>query len=203
VIGVSRNRIASSWRRRVTTAGRRDWLLAAAVSALAIVLPAAASAQEDPAALERRVKGALIYRFIAYVEWPATAFAGPDSHFVIGVLGNDILASELQAYTAGRTADKRPITIRRVGTKDPLKDVHLLFIGRAESGQLERAARGKAPILIVTEWPGALQEGSIINFALLNDQVRFDIALEPARQRGLKLSSRLLSVANEVKTAAP
>lgn len=175
----------------------------AALLALAAALPGAAAAQEEAAALERRVKGALLYRFISYVEWPAAAFAGPDAPLVIGVIGNDTLASELQAFTAGRTAEKRSISVRRLRATDPLKDVHLLFIGRAESGQLERIARGRTPTLIVTEWPGALQEGSVINFVLVNDQVRFDISLEAARQRGLKLSSRMLSVANEVRTAAP
>jgi hypothetical protein len=175
----------------------------AAMVTIAAALPALAGAQEDATALERRVKGALLHRFIAYVEWPAAAFAAPDSPVVIGVLGNDALASELQAFTAGRTTDKRPITVRRVGTKDPLKDVHLLFIGRAESGQLERIARAKTPTLVVTEWPGALEDGAVINFVIINDQVRFEVAMEAARQRGLKLSSRLLSVAHEVKTAAP
>jgi hypothetical protein len=176
---------------------------AAALMALAAALPAAAGAQEDATALERRIKGALLYRFLAYVEWPAAAFAAADSPLVIGVLGNDILASELQAFTAGRTAHKRPIAVRRLGPKESPKDVHVLFIGRAEAGQLERIARAKTPTLIVTEWPGALDSGTVINFIIVNDQVRFDISAEAAKQRGLRLSSRLLSVANEVKTAAP
>ena len=176
---------------------------AAALVALGAVLPAAVQSQEDPTALERRVKGALLHRFIAYVEWPAAAFAGPEAPVVIGVLGNDTLVSELQGFTAGRTADKRPIQVRRIGPKEGIKDVHLLFIGRAESGQLERIARVKTPTLIVAEWPGALQEGAVINFVIVNDQVRFDISTDAARQRGLRLSSRLLSVAHEVKTAAP
>jgi hypothetical protein len=176
---------------------------AAALMALAAALPAAAGAQEDAAALERRVKGALLHRFLAYVEWPAAAFAAADSPLVIGVLGNDILASELQTFTAGRTAQKRPVAVRRLGPKESPKDVHVLFIGRAEAGQLERIARTKAPTLIVAEWPGALEDGAAINFVIINDHVRFDISLEAARQRNLNLSSRLLSVANEVKTAAP
>jgi hypothetical protein len=182
-----------------------SWLRAgaAALLALAAALPAPASAQEDAAALERRVKGALLHRFLAYVEWPAGTFAGPDSPLVIGILGNDTLAQELQAFAAGRTVNKRPITVRRVGPKDGARDMHLLFVARGEAGQLGRIARGKTPTLIVTEWPGALEEGAVINFVIVNDQVRFDISLGAARQRNLQLSSRLLSVANEVKTAAP
>jgi hypothetical protein len=202
VHGVLKYRLGT-WRRGFTPAGRRDWLIAAALLALGAALADVAGAQEDVTDLERRVKGALLYRFVAYVEWPAASFAGPDSPVVIGVIGNDTLASELQAFTAGRTVEKRPVAVRRLGPKDGVKDVHLLFIGRAESAQLERIARAKTPTLIVTEWPGALQGGAVINFVIVNDQVRFDVSMEAARERGLRLSSRLLSVANEVKSAAP
>ena len=170
---------------------------------LAAALPWAAIAQEDAAVLERRVKGALLYRFIAYVEWPESAFPRPDSPFVIGILGNDALATELQAFTAGRTAEKRPISVRRLRAADSPKDLHMLFIGASETHQLERAVRGAGATLIVTESQGALQQGSVIDFTIVNDQVRFSISLDSARQRNLRLSSRLLSVAQDVRPATP
>jgi hypothetical protein len=182
-------------------AGRRAFV--ALLLGLAAALPCAAIAQEDAAVLERRVKGALLYRFIAYVDWPDSAFPRPDSPFVIGILGNDALATELQAFTAGRTAEKRPISVRRLRAADSLKDVQMLFIGASESHQIERAVRGAGPTLIVTESPGALQQGSVIDFTIVNDQVRFSISLDSARQRNLRLSSRLLSVAHDVRPASP
>ncbi len=184
-----------------TSSSRRAF--AALLLGLAIALPLAAAAQEDAAVLERRVKGALLYRFIAYVEWPESAFATPDSPFVIGILGNDALAAELQAFTAGRAAGKRPITVRRLRPSDGVKDLHLLFISASEAQHLERAARGAGSLLIVTESPGALQQGSVINFTIVNDQVRFEISLDSARSRNLRLSSRLLSVAQGVRPATP
>src|SRR5687767_9858517 len=156
---------------------------AALLLALAAALPAGAAEQADTAVLERRVKGALLHRFLAYVEWPDTAFARPDSPLVIGILGNEALAAELQAFEAGRLADKRPIVVRRVRATESLKDVHLLFIDSAEMQQVERAARSAPSALIVTDWPGALKQGSVINFVMVGEQVRFDISLESARQR--------------------
>jgi hypothetical protein len=182
-------------------AGRRAFV--ALLLGLAGALPCAAIAQEDAAVLERRVKGALLYRFIAYVEWPESAFAGPDSPFVIGILGNDALATELQAFVAGRTAGKRPITVRRLRASDSVKDLHMLFIGASETHQLERAVRGTGATLIVTESPGALQQGSVIDFTIVNEQVRFSISLDSARQRNLRMSSRLLSVAQDVRPVTP
>jgi hypothetical protein len=184
-----------------TAAPRRAFL--AALLGLAAALPFAATAQEDASVLERRVKGALLYRFIAYVEWPESAFPKPDSPFIIGILGNDALATELQAFVAGRTAGKRSIAVRRLRASDSLKDLHMLFIGAAEAHQLDRAVRGTGATLIVTESPGALQQGSVIDFTIVNDQVRFNISLDSARSRNLRLSSRLLSVAQDVRPATP
>jgi hypothetical protein len=176
---------------------------AAALAVVAVAWPLAAAAQDDAAVLERRVKGALLFRFTSYVEWPDAARARPDAPFVIAILGQDALAAELEAFVAGRTVEKRPIVVRRVRAADNLKDVQVLFVGRTESPQLERAARGAPQALIVTEWPGALEQGGVINFAVVDGQVRFEISLESARQRNLKFSSRLLSVAHGIKAAAP
>ena len=38
----------------------------------------------------------------------------------------------------------------------------------------------------------------MINFVLVDNKVRFDVALAPAEAAGLKISSRLLSVARRV-----
>jgi hypothetical protein len=54
-------------------------------------------------------------------------------------------------------------------------------------------------VLIVSESPGALRQGSIVNFVVVDGRVRFDVSLEAAERRGLRLSSRLLAVAKSVQ----
>ena len=58
-------------------------------------------------------------------------------------------------------------------------------------------------MLIVTESDDALQHGSIINFVIVDGQVRFEVSLDAARRRNIHLSSRLLSVAHTVVGALP
>jgi hypothetical protein len=62
------------------------------------------------------------------------------------------------------------------------------------------ASRG-LPTLIVTASPAGMAEGSVINFMVVDEKVRFDVALGPAEARGLKISSRLLAVARTVQGA--
>ncbi len=60
---------------------------------------------------------------------------------------------------------------------------------------------GTQPLLIISETDGALDHGSAINFVLDGDRVKFEIAVDNAEKRGLKLSSRLLTVARNVYPA--
>jgi hypothetical protein len=161
---------------------------------------ASAQVGPGPAVPERTVKAAFLYKFAGYVQWPAAPDAAAGDPLSIGVLGAADLARELAVVTSGRTVADRPITVRRLAPGDSLDDLHVLFVGRDEGDRLGdslEAARGR-PILIVTESEGALDDGSMINFAVDRQRVRFDVALSSAERSGLRLNSRLLAVARRV-----
>lgn len=181
-------------------------LICVALFACAGSCHAWAQAEEDAGAVERRVKAAFLYKFAGYVEWPKNAFPRPDSPVAIAVIGDDQLAAELSQLTAGRTVEGRPVVVTRVKEiESSLTGAHIVFIGRAETPRLARLDKSaqSQPMLIVTESEGALAQGSIINFAVIGGRVRFEISLEGAEKRGLKLSSRLLAVAQSVRTGTP
>jgi hypothetical protein len=57
---------------------------------------------------------------------------------------------------------------------------------------------------VVSESPGALNAGSAINLVVASDgRVRFEIALDAADRSGLRLSSRLLALAQTVRPGGP
>ncbi|MEO7726070.1 MAG: YfiR family protein [Burkholderiales bacterium] len=163
-----------------------------------------AQAQDDATALERRVKAAFIFKFPGYVEWPAGTFARADAPVNIAVVGDDEIAAELAALAAGRTVDGRPLVIKKASGAQSLADANVVFVGRAELARLPQVAKlvQARPVLIVTDAPGALNHASMINFVLVQQRVKFEIAVDEAEKRGLKLSSRLLSVAQSVRKAA-
>jgi hypothetical protein len=146
------------------------------------------------------VKAAFLYRFASYVEWPPQVLPRAESPLVIGVIGADALGDELAQVVADRTVAGRPVTVRKLRRGEALTGVHVLFIGRSDahrSADVLAAAKGKA-VLTVTESEDAFALGSVINFVLLDDKVRFDVALRPAEMENLKISARLLSVARKV-----
>ncbi len=175
--------------------------LAAAACLAGALLGAATARGADPEAVtERTVKAAFLYKFAGYVEWPDSGSAG-GRPLTIGVLGSAEMAGELARITAGRSVNDRPVHVRRLVAGEPLAGLQVLFVGADAGpalGDSLSPARG-LPILVVTDSPGALASGSIINFTFERDRVRFEVSLPAAERSRLKLSSRLLAVAQRVQ----
>lgn len=167
-------------------------------TALALTLgwaQAQTSALQPPGPSADSVRAAFILKFLNYVEWPAAAFSGPAAPYVIGVQGDGAVLAELQRQGPGRQFNHRAVAVRAVEGDEVPAGLHLLFIGeRARIEPLLHAVHG-SPVLVVTDAAGALDLGSMINFRLVDDRVRFEVALGPVRNADLLLNSRLLSVA--------
>jgi len=162
-------------------------------------------ARTEMQASEYRVKAAFVYKFGDYVEWPPAAFANSSSPLVIGVIGADAMADELARIAAGRTIAGRPVAVRKLRYGAPLSGLHVIFIGQSDSARVAtalEASKGQAA-LTVTESTDGLRLGSVINFVVVSDKVRFDVALPSAEASQLKISSRLLAVARKVVDSGP
>ena len=186
---------------------RRLLAFAGAVGALAM-LPTArvlGQAMAQPASMERRVKAAFLYKFLGYTDFPPAAFADAAAPLVIGVLAADDVAGELAKIVAGRQVQARPVSVKVVRDGESLAGLHLLFVGGADASRVRAALKGAstAAMLVVSESAQGLQHGSVINFKVVEDRVRFDVALDAAERHSIKLSSRLLTVANQVHKGAP
>jgi hypothetical protein len=189
----------------VVTASRRRCAgrLVGGLVALALLAgPASVGAQAMP---EDKVKAALLFKFLSYVEWPPSALAAPDAAIVVGLLGADALAPELQAIVAERRVGERSVAVRKLRRGMPLAGVHVLFIGRSEGSRIVDVLEDTRdqPILVVTELEEAFAAGSVINFVVVDDKMRFDVAPRAAERHHIKISARLLSVARRVVGEAP
>lgn len=149
---------------------------------------------------EYAVKAAFVFRMLGLIEWPASAFAGPETPLWIGVASADELADALVMLGDGRQAQGRAVKVTRLDAGAWPPTLHAVFVGGQASGlqpDLAERASGR-PWLTLTESDDGLAAGGVVNFVVIDERVRFDIALETALQRGLRISSRLLGVARHV-----
>lgn len=167
---------------------------------VALLLAPNAFSQAEFRATDVQVKAAFLYKFGAFVEWPAAAFPAPATPFTIGLLGADAVADELAQIAAGRTVHGRPVMVRRLKGGEALTGMHVLFVGQPEAGRLSQvlATVRTYPLLVVTEAADGLPRGSIINFVPVDNRLRFDIAPAAADRAQLRISARLLAVARKV-----
>ncbi len=149
---------------------------------------------------EHELKAAFLFKFLSFVEFPAEALP-PGAPLVIGLVGAEDVAAELEQMVAGRNVAGRRLMVRRLRESEPPGGVHLVFFARGEAPRLRELQRlaPSQPILVVTEWEGALDAGAVVNFVRGDGRVRFEVALDHAERRGLHISPRMLAVAQSVR----
>lgn len=141
-----------------------------------------------------KAEALFIYNFSRLIEWPVNYRSGP---FIIGVIGSSEVADELETYTKGKKVGTQDIQVMRYKTPQEIAICHILFIPFSRTKQLPEisaALSGKSTLLI-TEKSGALNEGSAINFIILEDKMKFEINGANANKYGIKLSSKLQEMA--------
>lgn len=153
---------------------------------IAVMLTAAGFAQTSIP----KAQSLFIYNFSRLIEWPANYRTG---NFVIGILGNAEVAGELETYTKGKKVGAQNIQVIRYKTPEEIQQCHILFIPFVRTKQLPQivSAVNNKSTLIITEKSGALNEGSAINFVILNDRMKFELKPENANKYGIKFSAKL------------
>jgi hypothetical protein len=173
--------------------------LAAIVAVLA--LAGSAFAQSDTGGVDEQViKAAYLARFIEYVDWPATALPNPDTPYTIGVAGDPRLVDALHDIVVGRQVDGHPLRVVSVHPGDTPAGVHLLFIAASSEQAFHDALPPpERPVLVVSQFPGALSQGAAVNFLVVDGHLRFEASVPNAQRRHLKLGAGLLSVAVNIR----
>lgn len=167
-----------------------------------VLLAGAAAAVAQPLGLanESAVKAAFLFKFGSFVEWPPAAFRSASDPLVIGVFGDDGVASELEQITRGRSIEGHPVKVVRVREADEVKPLHILYAGgprASRARELLSAVRG--PVLTVADGAVGGDPGPVLQFIERQGRVRFNASLEAAAARQLKLSAKLLAVAQQVE----
>lgn len=157
-----------------------------------------ARAEKEPG--EYEVKAAFLYNFIAFAEWPESAFANAESPIVIGILGRDPFGSALDTIMNGERVQERSLRVLHLVRPEDMNRCHIIFISTSESARLGEIMRqlGTKPVLTVSDIPGFAEAGGMVGFTTA-DTVKLTINQDALRTARLALSAKLLRLARVVE----
>jgi hypothetical protein len=153
-------------------------------------------AQESPPT-EYQLKAAFLLNFAKFIEWPPAAFADATKPIVLGILGENPFGDVLKRTIQDKTVNNRPLEVREFPAAAEPTNCHILFIVTSEKARLPEILanlRG-ASVLTVGEMDHFTESGGMINFVRQGNKIRFQINEVAAKKVGLKISSKLLSLA--------
>ena len=170
-----------------------------AIAGLLFVASALGNSAPAQSVSEDSVKAAFLYRFVDYVEWPAQALQG--TQFTIAVLDDTQVAADLEHILSGHQLKGRAAKVKLVHHAKDAADAQMIFVGSGDEDTHRRfiASLTDHSVLVVTDEEHGLEEGSTVNFMLVDHRLRFEISLTAAERSGLRISSELLSVAARVE----
>jgi hypothetical protein len=161
----------------------------------------APSAHAQADSLETAVKATYLYKFAPFVEWPATAFASPDSPVVLCIVGSDPFGETLDRAVKDYRVEERSVEVRRPQAIVRNSGCHIIFVSGPNAAEILEAVRG-TEVLTFTDAVSDPGIKGIVHFVVRDRRVRFEIDDQAAAQNGLTISSKVLSLAVSVRPRA-
>jgi YfiR/HmsC-like len=150
---------------------------------------------------EYQVKAVFLYNFTQFIEWPPETFSEPDAPLVIGILGPDPFGKYLDETVQGEKINGHPLVVQRFRTLAEIAHCQILFINVDEKSQwkpiLEYAKTQH--VLTVGDVTNFSKEGGMIRFFPEQNKIRIRINLTSVKNADLKVSSKLLRLADIVE----
>lgn len=174
--------------------GPLSWTLGIRRFGVVILLVLVSAAGQTAPVPEYQVKAGFLLNIAQFVTWPSQS---SDVPFVIGILGDDPFGSYLDETVRGEKVNHRSITIQRLRRRsDPLV-CNILFISQSERdrvAQILSNLKGRS-VLTVSDIDRFTELGGMIQFFTERNNIRMRINLDAAKASNLRVSSKLLRVA--------
>jgi len=155
--------------------------------------------------VEYPVKLAFLYNFTKFIEWPPGSYRYPDAPLAICIVGHDPFSPDIEGDLRTRIVGSHPVEVLTLKPTDTLNVCHMVFIPATEKNQADQIVKGLkgSSTLTVGETEGFAGLGGMINLTVEGNKVHFEVNQLAAQRAGLKISSKLLSLAKIVADNAP
>lgn len=153
---------------------------------------AATPTQDDPL-----LKAAYIFNFAKFTSWPSGTWHDPDAPLVLCAAGRDPMLPALERLSEEKVGGRHvKIQLNAIETNA----CQILYIGESEHAREAKwlESVGSQPVLTISENPGFVQSGGMIELFHNRERLRFRINIQAVRASGITLSSRLLGLAEVI-----
>lgn len=176
--------------------GRIQRALLVAPLLLCVAASPQRDAEKDTTAI---LQANYLYNIAKLVEWKDPAMRS--GNFIIGVIGGANLYQELIKQYSTRTIGKQPIEVRKLPRSAEVERCHMLFVGKSDLALLpEIYKRTKdQPTMVITEYAGALDDGSVVNFVKVDNLLKYELSMANAKGHGLVVGLTLKNLAHRVE----
>jgi hypothetical protein len=143
-------------------------------------------------------KALFLFNFAKNVNWPGHA-SGSD--FVITVIGNDELASELKGLAKIRKINNSNLVIKESQNAEGVNESQIIYLSATQSSLMPIIAsyqKGK-PVLIVADKQGLCSQGAGISFFTTNGKLKFEVCPRNVESHGLKMAQKLIALGSLVQ----
>lgn len=141
-----------------------------------------------------RMQSLFLYNFASkYIEWPASYKEG---NFIIGIIGDSPVLSELNTVTAAKKVFNQSIEIKKFNSSSEISKCNMLFVPFDKTDILQEVVnkvKGSST-LIITEKDGVLRQGAIINFVSVEGKLKFETNKTEIEKREIRIAADLLKL---------
>ncbi len=171
--------------------------------ALLLLVPlfvAAVQTQREPEKDTTAIlQASYLYNIAKLTEWKDERMR--NGNFVIGIIGGGNLHQELIKKYSTKTVGKQQIQVLKLLGAPDAEKCHILFVGQNALNLLPEIYKklNGQPTLIVTEYPDALEDGSVVNFVKVDNTLKYELSVANARKHKLEVGITLKNLAHRVE----
>jgi hypothetical protein len=165
-----------------------------------IFLGLLAGSASGETAEEYRVKAAFLFNFAKFVEWPPHTFKSVEDPILICIVGKNPFGDFLYQAVSGHTVQGKSFGVRQIAELPQMSGCNIVFVASSERKRLATIFHEikTAGVLTVGESDNFTAEGGVINFRIEDGTVRLQINVDAAAQEQVRISSKLLGLAEIV-----
>jgi len=152
-----------------------------------------ASAEDMPS--EQSVRAAMVFNFLKFTEFPPEAIASPPGIRLCVAVRDTRQAEALLALSGRKLGGRKLLAVDFIAQSG---DCHVLYVDTRRHWNTVSEHNALRHALTISDYPGFVRDGGMIEIDMRNNGIQFDINLVEARRAGFHFSPQMLRLARQI-----